>query len=458
MTGGIALAPTVRALQTLRGLQKCADNHTMWLRRWLLVSAVLGLEPGEAASAATFGVDTTADAIDAIPGDGVCATAAGTCSVRAAILEANALPGPDVVSIPAGTYTLSIPGIDEDLGATGDLDILDDLTLEGAGAQLTILDGGGLDFVVSPAGAQTRLAHLSIRGGLGAGVNLAEQMLSPNTTEIADAIIEQNDGDGIFGLSSGLYIARTAIRANQGAGAYVWFFVSASPATIEDSSVTDNHGVFDGGGLSLSYGFGDTIIRGSVIEQNSPGGLEVNERSLVLEDSRVLENTGGAGVQLTNENAARIVRTTIEGNEGPQAGGVLLPPSDGGAGAVLIFDSAIIGNTSASGAGGIKHARNVPSSLQLVNTTVSGNSGGVGGGIADEALAPAHISLLNCTVTSNAAVQGGGIALLEPGAAVGIRAFTLRNTIVADNTASTAGPDCFRAGPSAMEPPRRATT
>src|SRR3712207_8693629 len=38
-------------------------------------------------------VDTTVDAPDATIGDGVCATAAGECSLRAAVQEANASAG-----------------------------------------------------------------------------------------------------------------------------------------------------------------------------------------------------------------------------------------------------------------------------------------------------------------------------------------------------------------------------
>ena len=89
--------------------------------------------PG-AAEAATIIVNTTADAVDANPGDGVCDDGTGNCTLRAAIMEANALAGADTITVPAGTYTLAIAGTDEDAGATGDLDITDDLTIVGAGA------------------------------------------------------------------------------------------------------------------------------------------------------------------------------------------------------------------------------------------------------------------------------------------------------------------------------------
>ena len=54
------------------------------------------------AEAATFTVNATADAVDAIPGDGLCQTATpGQCTLRAAIMETNALPGTHTI-IPAG--------------------------------------------------------------------------------------------------------------------------------------------------------------------------------------------------------------------------------------------------------------------------------------------------------------------------------------------------------------------
>jgi CSLREA domain-containing protein len=64
--------------------------------------------------------------------DGVCSSL--DCSLREAVLNANACPGPHTITLPAGGYTLTIPGINEDAGETGDLDITKDLTIIGIGA------------------------------------------------------------------------------------------------------------------------------------------------------------------------------------------------------------------------------------------------------------------------------------------------------------------------------------
>ena len=100
---------------------------------------------------ASFTVDATHDAVDASPGDGVCADAGGACTLRAAVMETNALPGADEISLPTGTYALSIPGAGEDASATGDLDINSDLTItapvivNGAAEPGATVDGAGLD-------------------------------------------------------------------------------------------------------------------------------------------------------------------------------------------------------------------------------------------------------------------------------------------------------------------------
>jgi hypothetical protein len=53
--------------------------------------------------------------------------------------------GADTISLAAGTYTLSIAnvgGVNEDNNATGDLDVRESLTIQGAGSASTIIQAG----------------------------------------------------------------------------------------------------------------------------------------------------------------------------------------------------------------------------------------------------------------------------------------------------------------------------
>jgi CSLREA domain-containing protein len=74
----------------------------------VLLLSQFGLMP--AAAAATFIVNSSVDAVDANPGDGICQTVTpGQCTLRAAVQEANALAGADMITLPAGIYKFTIP-------------------------------------------------------------------------------------------------------------------------------------------------------------------------------------------------------------------------------------------------------------------------------------------------------------------------------------------------------------
>src|SRR3990172_13077563 len=77
-----------------------------WVRALLLGGSLLTVGP---AQAATFVVDSTGDAADSVPGNGVCRAAGNVCTLRAAIEEANALAGADTINFsiaPAGPQTI----------------------------------------------------------------------------------------------------------------------------------------------------------------------------------------------------------------------------------------------------------------------------------------------------------------------------------------------------------------
>lgn len=81
-----------------------------------------------------FSVNVATDSVDANPGDGLCADASGRCSLRAAVMEANAVPGVEEIRLPAGvTHVLTIDGGFENAAATGDLDITEGVVITGGG-------------------------------------------------------------------------------------------------------------------------------------------------------------------------------------------------------------------------------------------------------------------------------------------------------------------------------------
>ena len=120
------------------------------------------------AAAQFFVVDTTADTVDVNPGDGVCADSGGNCSLRAAVMEANADPNTTEIQLTGGTtYTLTIAGAGEDSSASGDLDLLERTYIRSAiGSGQATIDGGGLDRVIDiVSGHYHFLEGLDITGG-----------------------------------------------------------------------------------------------------------------------------------------------------------------------------------------------------------------------------------------------------------------------------------------------------
>src|SRR5262245_59802729 len=100
-------------------------------RRSPQLKSVLRLESLEdRAVPATFTVNTFADVV----------ANDGRLSLREAINQANALPGPDIIRLQAGLYKITRAGTGEDANARGDFDVKDSLTIVGLGAGATAIE------------------------------------------------------------------------------------------------------------------------------------------------------------------------------------------------------------------------------------------------------------------------------------------------------------------------------
>src|SRR5207253_4752858 len=114
---------------------------------------------------ATLTVTTPLDVVNATD---------GLLSLREAVLQANATNGADTIVVPAGTYTLTRAGANDDAALTGDLDLTGHVTIQGAGAGATLIDAAGLDRVFHVLdGGNVILSGLTIQGGeadIGGGI------------------------------------------------------------------------------------------------------------------------------------------------------------------------------------------------------------------------------------------------------------------------------------------------
>jgi len=402
----------------------------------LLVVAALSISaPGGSAFATTFAVTSTADLPDATPGDGVCATSAASCTLRAAVQEANASAGADSIELPAGTYALA-PGTREDAAAAGDLDVTEDLTILGAGALETRLTSG-------LAGGTTAERALDVLAGTVrvVGIDIASRQhhatsgggVLRNTGDVTfeDCLLDGWTSGGAFGggaFNEGtLTLRRTALRG-----------VVADPAGPESGSAIWNEGLllvedtsFASAGLgSALVNFGGAVLRRAHLGFLGVGRLVANEdgATLEVEDSMLLGRGGPNSIEvgggIYNRGDAILTRTTVTRHWASTGGGIYTST-----GTFVLRDSTVSANSADTGGGIDTDGR-----LTIVNSTISGNRGigGAGIAIAGAGAVPGAVVLHSSTVTDNEVVS---IGLPRPAGITGPA--TLRNTILAGNRFKT---------------------
>ena len=126
----------------------------------LLLLSVLALCLGTPTSAAVFVVTSGADVGDAAPGNGICGAVVGmitVCTLRAAVEEANALPGGDTGTLGGGTFAIG-----------SELDVTDHLGITGQGPRATTVraaTGVATRLFDVEAGSVFTLSDVTLRGG-----------------------------------------------------------------------------------------------------------------------------------------------------------------------------------------------------------------------------------------------------------------------------------------------------
>lgn len=234
----------------------------------LLAVAVLLGGPVPSAYTAAFVVDSTVDAVDVNPGDGVCATLAGECTLRAAIMETNALAGTDSISVPAGTYTLT-------LGS--EIRIDDDLNLLGHATNSTIIEAA-----TQPNVARWRVFFIpEFRNNVTIS-NVTIRHANPQKPGFHFI------GGGISSVNSTLTLINTTVRNNKAAyGGGVGLM--GGQVTLVNSTISNNT-AGSGGGI---HNGGTLTVLNSTISANFGGGIGFSLGSTTLGNTIVAGNFDG---------------------------------------------------------------------------------------------------------------------------------------------------------------------
>ncbi|MCP4425452.1 MAG: hypothetical protein GY803_13245 [Chloroflexi bacterium] len=342
----------------------------------------LQAKPSNVNNGNTFTVNSSLDATDINPGNGICETAVGndTCTLRAAIQETNALPGTDSINLPSGIYTITLPGADFD-AAVGDLNITDSVLILGEKDTTTIIDGNNIDQVFDirmSSGKEVTLANLSIvngRDSVGGGI-------SHSTVDTM------------------LYLDRVIVSENQGTF-YAGGIYNTGYMEVLNSVVQENIGGYSGGGI---HNIGIAIIHNSSVISNS-----------APED--------GLGGGIFNKGILTVTNSTIRGNSvaimgmGSNGGGIFNYTADA---EITVENSTISHNTAMPSFGGFVNFGGV---ARLINVTISENDHG---GVLQHSGGATYIT--NTTIISNTHLPPYSVSLRSNGSV------TLVNTIIAGET------------------------
>lgn len=288
-----------------------------------------------------FTVDSFFDTVDADPGDGFAFDETGRTSLRAAVMEANATSGLDIINLGSGIFNLSIIGSDEDGGATGDLDITDDLQIFGQSAETTFIDARGLDRVFDIfSGSTVVLFNVTITGGdlAGRGDGGAVRV-DGGTLFLDDSVITDSrasNGGAIFNNGGNITINRSTLSDNSAEGDPSFGQGGAiesigGSVTVDRSAVHDNTAFSGGGGVAMIGGV--LSVESSTIAQNSAG------------DSLASSGDGG-GIHLQSGASATLLASTVAFNSAGNEGGGIWTD-----GSVTLERTLLSNNSTSSGSG-----------------------------------------------------------------------------------------------------------
>ncbi|MDJ0658494.1 MAG: choice-of-anchor Q domain-containing protein [Crocosphaera sp.] len=305
-------------------------------------------------------------------------------------------------------YDLSLTGTREDKALTGDLDILNDITISTIGSDKATINAHKIDRVFHVHnGGKLSLNNVIVTGGEVAGSDWESQgagilVEAEGMADITNSILEENrigynyslnqDAGGAVANHGTLEITSSILRRNYANNiGSALFNAKLATATIADTLIEDHsgHETFNNGGTLYNELQATLNISHSVIRSNRTG------------------QTFSLGGGLTNYGTANITHSTFDGNSAREGGAIYnartLPGDERGllnlshsmirhntarnggglandGGIITVEDSEIIFNTAANNGGGF-FQEYYEGETRVTNTIVSDNrSGDKGGG------------------------------------------------------------------------------
>jgi large repetitive protein len=352
--GNYKSGPTAFLLAALAGLVSCGTLGTGTIPETMPTS---------------FTVNTTLDTIDAKPTDGICADSSGRCSLRAAVMEANATKSAQTINLGAGTYTLTLAGSNEDAALTGDLDVLSEVSIVGTDTASTIIDANSLDRAIDVpflynSTSKLSLAKIQIRNGSasdGGCLHVSRtNAVAPYQINLADTILENckstnnggaiwtesflaasnltvknsisvDAGGAIYSETNTLELTNSRLEGNNASigGAIKAGLSGAGKLTITNSTIAGNRAQKNGGAIQLNA---PAVITNSNFSTNSVvsssgygGAISVSGIDLTIQGGTISANAAarGGGISVETGGKSILKNVTLDANTASIAGGAL---------------------------------------------------------------------------------------------------------------------------------------
>lgn len=301
------------------------------------------------------------------PAPGACTV--GDCSLREAIMAANADAVVDRILLPEGTIVLSIPGTTD---TSGDLDIKNNIEIRGIGPGESSINGQGHiigDRVFEIKTGSTLIDHVTIAGGI-APASPADNVhrgggirVDPFTSlNLFNSVVTSNHAPFTGGRGGGIF--------NEGQ------VLVADSQIVENNATQDNDIGGFGGGIFTNSSGGTELVR-SIVQGNKAdfGGGLAGEGIVYMHESRLRENRAflGGGAYVSNGSIYSFVNTNLHGNIADGQGGAIRARN----GSASLLSSTVSGNISGGDAGGIS-AEDDPGApvteIKLSNTILAKNT------------------------------------------------------------------------------------
>ncbi len=385
--------------------------------------------------AAVFTVNSTGEEVDAVPGDAACLTAVATCTLRAAIQEANALAGADSIHFNIGgggvqtiTLTSALPFISQAV------------TIDGTTQPLY----PGTPIIELSAALCGGFGALDLRGG-SSGSTIRGLVINGCPSRAIRLLGTSNNV--VAGNFLGTNVAGTAALANN-TGVYIGGSATATNNNRVGGTVAADRNVISGNtadGVQINGGAGGAAnnrIEGNYIGLDVSGTLDLgnggqgvgifgantNTNNVVggtaLNAGNVISGNGNDGVLIAN---AGTTGTLVQGNRiGTNAAGTAAIPNLRG----VEFDAATSGNTIGGTAAGAPNriAYNVNGGVEFTPSAGAGNAilsneiysnGTLGIDLGENAVTPndpgdadsGPNALLNFPDITAATVSGGSVSV-----------------------------------------------